>query len=430
MDQITYLLQKVVQPDPPAIAVPDFYGLQWRPGQVGRLQAYLYAQALSGLYIGFPARVLAEANYFGDNNQVLPVYAVPSSPSSALRDLVNQYQTHPPAGQEYNFSNIAPGRLQQLQGFLDYIVTCLNAINQTPDGAQLLAQLSGPGAPRRTLIVPQQALKGNLCRASDAGQCRIIPLMQDVKDLNYAELAEIAAMVDQRYAGLPTGIARYTQLANDIYNMPCYSLFIPQADYTPAFLRTIDFRFHGQPIGGQVLLDWIVNNTGAAFQNFLATDQTSFQDIVLVRFFKAALVIRLYQYSPRGTGTSAVVLFDPCYEFNNNLSKNRTRPPAIGLAHELIHALHSTRGSQAGVDSNSFSTLPYELLASGLGPFAPGQILNLITENTIRAAWGGVANPGPFNSGPVPQRLIYTNPAQVPPNGRTVREMRRQTGTI
>lgn len=70
-----------------------------------------------------------------------------------------------------------------------------------------------------------------------------------------------------------------------------------------------------------------------------------------------------------------------------NLSTLAYRPPYIGLAHELVHALHNQRGDQAGFDTATTTGVLYEYQCVGLGSF----VNEPISENTVRAGAPGVA---------------------------------------
>ena len=79
----------------------------------------------------------------------------------------------------------------------------------------------------------------------------------------------------------------------------------------------------------------------------------------------------------RGEGTGSIVSFNPDRRVIGDGSEPwHTRPPGVGLAHELIHANHSARGT------NNF-TAEGEDMAVGLGTHAH----DAFTENKIRDEW-------------------------------------------
>lgn len=100
---------------------------------------------------------------------------------------------------------------------------------------------------------------------------------------------------------------------------------------------------------------------------------------------KLTTISTLDRYSPRGHGSTSDIGF--CISKTNE--DNRQRPPAIALAHELIHAYYSFMGCQCGREMDY--TLPlFEFKCVGLGrPWTAA----LISENAVRIQWAGVAVP-------------------------------------
>lgn len=87
----------------------------------------------------------------------------------------------------------------------------------------------------------------------------------------------------------------------------------------------------------------------------------------------------------RSAGSHSQVYYDPRKNFNSL----GIRPAFVGLAHELIHHYYNMQGAQLShsEDSNHFSTVLYEYMCVGLGPWAGA----VISENTIRNDAGVVA---------------------------------------
>lgn len=80
-----------------------------------------------------------------------------------------------------------------------------------------------------------------------------------------------------------------------------------------------------------------------------------------------------------GLGGHSRVYYDPRKNFNSQ----GARPAYVGLGHELVHAYYNMQGGQLShsEDSTHFSTVLYEYMCVGLGPWA-GQP---ICENQLRA---------------------------------------------
>lgn len=117
-----------------------------------------------------------------------------------------------------------------------------------------------------------------------------------------------------------------------------------------------------------------------------------------------ATVAAVYANSPAGAGTHVGVRWNP----DPNSPMNQQRPPAIGLAHELIHAYYGVRGAQPGNEFGHFSTVLFEYLCVGLGPWDG----HTPTENSVRAEWWPNASPlipnnDALNRKVPPRRIMY-----------------------
>jgi hypothetical protein len=79
-----------------------------------------------------------------------------------------------------------------------------------------------------------------------------------------------------------------------------------------------------------------------------------------------------------GAGSASRVYYDPRKNFNSL----GPRPAHFGLAHELVHHYYNMQGAQLShsEDSAHFSTVLYEYMCVGLGPWAGATI----SENAIR----------------------------------------------
>jgi Effector protein len=85
-----------------------------------------------------------------------------------------------------------------------------------------------------------------------------------------------------------------------------------------------------------------------------------------------------------GSGSHSVVFWNPT-KTTGTLSTGapNQRPAFVGLAHEMIHAYHNLHGTQLSwsEDSSHSSTVLYEYMCVGLGPWAAAATP---TENAIR----------------------------------------------
>jgi hypothetical protein len=99
---------------------------------------------------------------------------------------------------------------------------------------------------------------------------------------------------------------------------------------------------------------------------------------------KNATIAILHDYAKKSLGCGTVVRWniDPLHP------KNQKRPPAIGLGHELIHAYYNAKGMQPGHPPHDESTVLFEYITVGLGPWADSKI----SENALRKQWNDVVN--------------------------------------
>jgi hypothetical protein len=85
-----------------------------------------------------------------------------------------------------------------------------------------------------------------------------------------------------------------------------------------------------------------------------------------------------------GTGSDSTVNFNPTKTFNCPLDKAmHQRPPAVGLAHELIHSLHASQGLLMSLVRNPQGENLEELITTGLPPYH----FEEISDNLLRTQW-------------------------------------------
>jgi hypothetical protein len=104
-----------------------------------------------------------------------------------------------------------------------------------------------------------------------------------------------------------------------------------------------------------------------------------FEDVEERSQIKNAIIIALYSQSVAGTGCGSTVH----YTLGDINPLNAERPPAIGLAHELVHAYYNMRGEQPGRDVDHPTTVLFEYRCVGLGPWSNAAV----SENAIRNDW-------------------------------------------
>ena len=119
--------------------------------------------------------------------------------------------------------------------------------------------------------------------------------------------------------------------------------------------------------------------------------------------FLHAVIVALHSYSTPNVGTGSIIRWNPSPEYKSN----RKRPIAIGLAHELCHAYYNATGMQPGFQEQDESTVLYEYLTTGLGPWKTA----VVCENALRREWNELLPQIPktelLNHKPVEERLYY-----------------------
>ncbi|MEQ1830439.1 MAG: M91 family zinc metallopeptidase [Pirellula sp.] len=91
----------------------------------------------------------------------------------------------------------------------------------------------------------------------------------------------------------------------------------------------------------------------------------------------------LRNYLTPGSGLSPTVNFNPLGEMHcaDDPAMNK-RPPAIGLAHELIHALHTMTGVNQG-DNKTGNAKLEEIITTGFPPYN----FEEFSDNKLRSQW-------------------------------------------
>lgn len=90
-------------------------------------------------------------------------------------------------------------------------------------------------------------------------------------------------------------------------------------------------------------------------------------------------IATIYQHAVAGVGSAGGI----DWRHQTDYDLNAKRPPAIGLAHELIHAYYGSQGLNPGHHDAQPTVVLFEYICVGLGPFATFNV----NENRLRAQW-------------------------------------------
>jgi hypothetical protein len=379
------------------------YGYAWQPNilfanvQVVRLTN----QDPPGLYVRFTQNMIDNPDgVFERPVDQIGIILLPLQPASVGFTQAMQGVT--------NDANL----MQRLEGFLRYTHGCLDYI-YAAGGQQLLDGLRNAPQAHTTYIEPSYVHN----QTAGMSMCLVARwVVNSDMNISPAERNQLIQILEQ--ASGAVGLNAFQWLANEINQMPLYSMFEQANAYPLNFLNA-----NGAAVAAVNLQQWF--NTGSNCP-FVANLQLAapIQGVRLLNFVKNAVIVLLYANSPRGPGSGNTVSFDIRDWSLNNIGEDQNqnevgdRPPAIGLAHELIHAYYNAIGGEPGSDQGGYSTTLFELLCVGMGPWAG----NAISENAIRALWPpGIVPAGDArNNQLAPPRTIYVapGPGQQPSNLR------------
>jgi hypothetical protein len=414
---IGYVSGLFARTPPPAYSA---YGFRWQAGTPvpAQLSSYdLNGPVAPGLYVAFPPTSMdAMLDPFGRlPGGVGTVFPMPGAPTPAMANLVAQMRQNPPPGQAALFNNVTIQRQADLSSFLAYTNSCLEIINATAAGTALLQRITTGAS--SVFVTPGNG--GNQTFAADGNYVtRLTEIVTNFDTGSPIPGQEIVAMVNVRYPGINGLGARFNQLAADVNALPMISLFVDQANFEATFLYT-HFRYRQNRLTGANLLSWTSPGGFADFNRFLHSYANQYRNVLVRQFFLLALNVVLCPSSPPGAGTGAGVKFNVRNEGDNVLGSLTFRPPCVGLAHELMHAMHYGRGTAAGADFGHFTTTSAELLFVGITPFAAEPI----SENQIRGQYAGVPPPfiDPSNVWAVPALRTTYEPPTPPATAASLR---------
>ena len=296
---------------------------------------------------------------------------------------------------------IAPVSLQWFRNFLIYTYDCLNYIYDMPSGKGLLDELLKvlrPGS-KKVYIKPTIDLGNHV--VSTAQICIIAQLARDNFKTVLPDWPKFKIML-QKASMKQDPNAQIRWLKKRINEMPLYSLF-EKPKYRNGFFNKY------RPIKMDELKEWFEEGYNSDLRKDL--EKLKEENVNFLQYFNLAIIITLHDQSPPGRAKGSKVYFNV-----TDSEKNLERPPAIGLAHELIHAYYNALGHQPGINKGNPTTTAYELLCVGLSPWTNQPY----SENKIRAEWppkNAFIRTDKYNNKKVGVRHIYS--ADDPAVGRT-----------
>ncbi len=311
-------------------------------GAVPAVKILKYGNALALLYRSYPTPLYVQVNAGGISLSRAPVPGI----GLPLSQAVPSHQTD--------------------------VVLALLQLDAVPVGHQLL------------LDICAEIANGHRCGIADAAntfsggnECAGLAPHSNVFRTNLGDaLAGQYAAVGQAIGAAMTALGHappvgYNWLVQQINAMPIPNLVgVPSAIASSAV--------HGANwISAATLTGWVTNAT--VFPAPLAANRVNDAIVVIGSVLHGGA-------TPSGVGIRHTRVH---WNASNLNAAGVARPAYVGLAHELIHALHNQRGDQPGMDNNHVTTVLYEYLCVGLGAFAAAPR----TENAVRAGAGLVLRP-------------------------------------
>ena len=363
-------------------------GAKWEPNTPPNIRRLNAGQEPGGIYVSvLPEHVHYPETYFDNPDDKIGVVFPLPDPSAQFVQVMNGISEDAQV-------------LKRVEAYVRYTYRCVDYINTTVAGAPLCDALHRSQS--KTMIRPQG---GTGCSTASRGTSFLLRVLRD-KNMNLdqqerQQLIDRLEQVSQRQ-----GQPAYDWLANWINLMPLYSVF-EGPHFPQQFLTAKNLT-----VTAAGLNEWF--NTGS--QSRFVQDRRNIRvdGVTILDFIINAVIVALYP-GAAAEGCGSNISFD-IKDWSENitgvkqyLNTMADRPPAIGLAHELIHAYHNQRGLQPGREQGDGTTTLYELLCTGLGPWAAEQI----SENAIRGQWPPNNNAWPrddLNLRDVAPRTIYDPP--------------------
>ena len=318
--------------------------------------------------------------YFGDET----VYPLPTEVAESMTAVANSYGIA-----ENSF-------IISVQGYVEYVQYCLDLIYKTPGGKRLLDFLRTAGLQ----ITINLTDSGNKVFSTNV-MCDVSEILIDsALSINPTESTKLKRILNQ--LSHQEGDASYTWLAEKINKSPLLSHF-------GVLFKDSGYLIHKQAkVRRSHIKKWLNEGKFEIIKRKFTDEFFPGRSVTNIDFIQQAIMVALYGGATAGSRSSSGVMFNV-----KNEKHNEKRPPAIGLAHELVHAYYNATGMQPGFDNDSVTTVLYEMICVGLGPWDNELSENAtrFSENRFRKEWHHVRDlikdSDRFNKLPTPKRTSY-----------------------
>ncbi len=259
------------------------------------------------------------------------------------------------------------------EAYINGVEQCLDLIAAMPDGRKLLNELC-KGTHKVTIKHPVPDDDGNSCtRLTDEANPKLMNALEKKSQYNFQ--TELTAALEKAKRGAITleHLARQLTLGlSPATYKTATNVVAPKAIPVPSFVQT------PQEIMLKVGLD-------TAEKMRILKDLASGARPVtqLPAGWEKDLPRLLRNYMTPGAGSGSTVEFNATKTFHcvDDLAMHQ-RPPAVGLGHELIHALHNARGVRMGIVNANNEKLE-EIITTGFPPYN----FEEISDNKLRTQW-------------------------------------------
>ena len=273
-------------------------------------------------------------------------------------------------------SNLSTHKLIKADGTKEYrdaVLDHLRTIRATQDGRLLLDQLQTAGFP----VVITDTDKGNACGFVDWREA-VPPMTRAIFQKNDAlfqtELTK--ALNTAKGRGVP--LEHYArQLANGL----------TPATYTgatnvvrPTMAWTSALPTKATATQTMAKADEMMVKAKTMLEN-LTTGSLKLSELPESWKFNVPRLLREHMDAGKGTGSKVSFNATKTFHCVNDPAMHQ-RPPAIGLAHELIHALHNSQGKGLGCVIQNNQNLE-EVVTTGMAPYQ----YEPISDNKMRTQW-------------------------------------------
>ncbi len=261
----------------------------------------------------------------------------------------------------------------QIEGAQDYIAgvtRCLDVIDSVPDGRKLLQQICA----KAHTVSMQDTTSGNACAAQAWSAFPLMLLaLKDKQVVNFK--SELSVAVNKAKTGgltlehlarqLSTGLtpATYRSAAN----------VVRPATKSPAPAGASPRNVMAHAVGQTALAMNLLQD--------LMAGNTTVNELPSGWAYELPRLLRPYLTPGRGAASKVSFNHSKTFSCEHDPAMHQ-RPPAVGLAHELIHALHNSSGINMALAKKNNENIE-ELITTGMPPYN----FEGLSDNKMRTQW-------------------------------------------